>query len=244
MTWTASALGDGLPRQFPTTRWTLVLSLREAEPARRAALAELLPLYWKPLYVFARRKGLASERAEDAVQGFFAHLLGRPSIVVDRDRGRFRSYLRGALAHYLVNLHESDAALKRGGGLRMVELDAAEGESDLVLAPAAADDAFDREWALAVVERALARLRAEYADGRRRGDAETVFRFFEAVAPPSYAEAAARCGMNVPQFKMALHRARARLRELVRDEVAETTAEGADVEAEMQELVRLLSAAP
>jgi hypothetical protein len=79
MAWTASALGDGLPRQFPTTRWTLVLSLREAEPVRRAALAELLPLYWKPLYVFARRKGLASERAEDAVQGFFAHLLGRPS---------------------------------------------------------------------------------------------------------------------------------------------------------------------
>jgi RNA polymerase sigma-70 factor (ECF subfamily) len=242
MTAGEAALGHGRPRHFPTTRWTLVLSLRESDAARRAAFEELLPLYWKPMYVFARRKGLPPDRAEDAVQDFFVHLLGRDLASVDREKGRFRSYLRGAFAHHLVNRHHHDVALKRGGGARMVELDGAEGESDLAATVAVPEDAFDREWAFAVLERALARLRAEYTTGKRRGDVETIFRFFQAATPPSQAEAAAQCGMNVPQFKMALHRARARLRELVRDEVVQTVAESADVEDEMRELVRLLGA--
>ena len=122
---------------FPTTRWTLVLSAREGSPeARRAALGTLLSSYWRPVYVYLRRKGLAPEAAEDAVQGLFLRLLEQDAIArLDPGRGRFRSYLLTSLEHHLVNLHEHDSALKRGGGERVVPLETVDVERELPSAP-------------------------------------------------------------------------------------------------------------
>lgn len=228
---------------FPTTRWTLILASREGEDARRRALEALFTAYWKPAYVYLRRKGLASASAEDVVQGFFASLLEKDFLErADPARGRFRSYLRVCLDHYLANLYEKEAARKRGGGLRFVPLDVVILDRELPVAPEDPGDAFDREWAVAVMERALQRLRQEYDEGRRRGRLDTVLRFFGFGEAPTYAQAAAECGMSVVQFKASLHRARSRFRELLLEEVGATVGEDKEADAELVELRRLLQA--
>jgi len=227
---------------FPTTRWTLILDSHRGGEAEKAALEQLCATYWKPVYFFLRRKGLPPAAAEDAVQGFFLHLLERDFLPrLDPARGRFRSYLLRSLEHYLVNLHEKDSALKRGGAYRFVPLDVALAEQELPAAPAPPAGAFEKEWALGLMERALQRLRAEYEDGKRKGRADVVLRFFGLDEAPSYAEAAAACGMTAPQFKAALHRARARFRDILREEVAATVDDDAEGEREIGDLVRALS---
>jgi RNA polymerase sigma-70 factor (ECF subfamily) len=227
---------------FPTTRWTLILSAREGPEHERAALETLFATYWKPVYFYLRRKGLAVEAAEDAVQGFFLHLMERDVLErLDPARGRFRSYLLTSLDHYVVNQYHHAAAVKRGGRTKIVPLDTLVGERDL---PAAAEDpdrAFDREWATGVMERAIARLRVEYEQGRRKGPADVFLAFFRPVESPSYADAAAACGLTTAQFKAALHRARERFRELVREEVAATVGADDEVETEMRALFDALA---
>jgi RNA polymerase sigma-70 factor (ECF subfamily) len=228
---------------FPTTRWTLILGSRDDAEARRGALEQLFAAYWKPIYFYARRKGLSVEDAQDAVQGLLAKLLESDFLGrLDPARGRFRGYLKAAMDHHLVNLHERDAAQKRGGHLRLVPLDVVLAERDIAGAAEAPDQAFEREWAVGVMERSLARLRAEYDAGRRRGDVETVLSFFRVEAAPSYAEAAARSRMSVAQFKASLHRARARFREILREETADTLQDPAEAELEVETLVRALGA--
>jgi RNA polymerase sigma factor (sigma-70 family) len=229
---------------FPNTRWTLILASRQGQKAERAALEQLLTIYWRPLYFYLRRRGVDTARAEDVVQGFFLQLMERDFLArLDPARGRLRSYLLTALEHYRVNLHEGEAARKRGGDFRFVPLDVVLAERELAAAPAPPEAAYEREWALGLMERALTALRRDYDTGRRKGDFEIVARFFRLDgAALSYADAACACGMTVPQFKASLHRARARFREILRDEVAATLEGDSDIEDELAGLVRALSA--
>jgi RNA polymerase sigma factor (sigma-70 family) len=228
---------------FPTTRWTLILASREGDEARRAALESLLTTYWKPAYFYLRRRGVNREDAEDVVQGFFLQLLEHDFLPrLDPARGRFRSYLLTSLDHYAANLHERQSAQKRGGGVRLVPIDLALAERELEAQPAEAVAAYEREWAVGVMERALHRLREDYEDGRRRGRADVFLRFFSFEEAPSYADAAAQAGQTVVQFKAALHRARQRFRELLRDEVKGTLQDEGEADQEIRELMRVLTA--
>lgn len=231
--------GDG--REFPATRWTLIASSREAPEKKQAALDELLRIYWKPLYFYVRRKGHSIESAKDIIQGFYTHLLERDFLArLDPGKGRFRAYLRASLDNYLANLHESLSAQKRGGGAKNVALDFDVAESGLPQAPENAEAAFDREWALGVMERALAELRKEFEQGRRGGPFDVVLKFFQLDGAPTYEEAAKLAGMSVPQFKAFLHRTRTRFRQLVRQQVAQTVSTDGDADAEISELIRAL----
>ena len=235
-----TAIG-GEAREFPPTRWTLILSSRADPEARGRALQELLEIYWKPLYFFARRKGMQIEAAKDAVQGFCIHLLERDFLErLDPARGRFRAYLKTGFENFLRNLHESRTARKRGGGAKTVAVDFDLAERDLAHAPGEADAAFDREWALGVMERALARLRAEFESGGRRGPFDVALKFFGPAEPPTYAAASKESGMSTVRFKAFLHRARARFRQLVREQVSHTLPDAADADAEIAHLRKAL----
>jgi RNA polymerase sigma-70 factor (ECF subfamily) len=233
----------GAERAFPDTRWTIIASSREGPAACRRALEELLSAYWKPLYFYVRRKGLSVEDSKDAIQELFAHLLDRDFLGrLDPAKGRFRSYLRASMDHFLANRHEASSALKRGGGARVLSLAFDVDEADAPSSSGGPEAAFDREWALAVMERALARLRAELEKGERGRSTpfELVRRFFDLSGdPPSYEEAARESGMSVSQLKAFLHRSRVRYRELVKDEVRDTLSD-ADPDAELDELIRAL----
>ena len=225
---------------FPTTRWSLIRAAREGGEGQREALEALLSAYWRPVYAYLRRKGLGPEAAEDAVQGLFLRLLEHDAWErLDPGRGRFRSYLLTALEHHLVSGHEKETALKRGGG-KVVPLDTLDAERDLPALPEDPGRAFDRQWALGVMQRACARLAQEYESGRRRGSPDVVLRFFSLEEAPSYADAAASSGMTPAQFKAALHRARERFREILREEVGDTVDGPQAAEDEMRTLMEAL----
>jgi RNA polymerase sigma-70 factor (ECF subfamily) len=235
-----TAIG-GAGREFPGTRWTMILASRDGTQERRRALAELLDVYWKPLYFYVRRKGRTIEASKDAIQGFFAHLLERDFLGrLDPARGRFRSYLRAAMDHFLANEHEAATAQKRGGDARIVPLEWDAAERQCASSPADADAAFDREWAVGVIERAIARLRREFEEGMRKGSVDVAMRHFQGGDPPPYAESAAACGMSPARFKAFLHRTRARFRELLREEVAPTLDDTRETDSEIEYLLKAL----
>lgn len=233
------------PSAFPSTRWTLILSARESPDARRAALDELLTRYWRPLYAYARRKGLDRGQAQDAVQGFVLQLLEKDFLSrIDPERGRLRSYLCASLQHYLINQHEKERAQKRGGDAVTLSIDVGLAERALSASPAEPEAAFHREWALLLLDRAMQRLKAEFEAGKRKAPFEVVEAFFSTEStrePPSYQQVAERYSMTIPQVKSLLHRSRVRFRELAREEAADTVAETSEASVELKELMEHLA---
>ena len=229
--------GDGA---FPPTRWTLIRSAQASPELRQQALRELLQAYWQPIYIFVRHKGVDAQSARDVVQDLVVQLLERDFL--DRlqpEKGRLRSYLRAAAEHALANRHAETMAQKRGGGAVTIELDFELAER--LAGEGSPEDSFEREWAIAVMDRAMKRLREEYTSGQRKAPFELILQFFRPGELPSYKDAAAAHGMSLPQLKTVLHRARTRFRELVREEVAETVIDGQDVDAELADLQRVLA---
>lgn len=232
------------PGLFPDTRWTLILSARGDPEARRAAVEAIAERYWQPLYVYARRKGLDAGAAEDAVQACFAGLLASDFLSrLDPGRGRLRSYLRASLDHGLAKAYARDRAQKRGGDALAIPLDGAAAEQALATAPLEAELALDREWAIALVGRAIGRLRAGYASAEGEGRwaaIEPFFRLAPVEAPPSHAEVAARSGIDPALLKAALHRARHRFRAILSTEIGATLEDPGDLELELAHLLRVL----
>jgi RNA polymerase sigma-70 factor (ECF subfamily) len=227
--------------RFPSTRWTLVRSARN--PAeRRGALDELFGTYWRPVYFYVRRKGHGPAAAEDVVQGVFTELVERGfEDKLDQSKGHFRGYLKRAVDHHLHNLHERETAQKRGGGAARLSFDCDAAELQLAAVSAPPEEAFDREWALTVVERALEELGQEFASGARRGPYDLFLKMFRTGAPLSYAQAAAEAGTSVSQLKAFLHRTRVRFRDLVRQRVADTVDGDASVDDEVRTVLELLA---
>jgi len=234
------------PRDFATTHWSLVAAARPDEASRsraRAALEELCRAYWYPLYAFVRYRGYSSDEAQDLTQAFFVTIVEKGGFAsADPERGRFRSYLLGAMKHFLANEWHRAQAKKRGGGVTILDLDALDPEARYALRPAEADDpdsAFDRAWAQESIARAMDRLRAESEAGGK-GELFAVLKGSLVGDEPARRETAARLGMSEGAVKVAVHRLRQRYRKLLRAEIAETVADPADVEAEMRHLVDVL----
>ncbi len=234
------------PRGFATTHWSLVAAASGDEVSQtraREALEKLCRAYWYPLYAFARQRGYSSDDAQDVTQSFFARILETGGFAsADPERGRFRSYLLGALKHFLANEWHRARAQKRGGGVTLLEWDALDPEARYALEPARSTDldaCFDREWALETTTRAVSRLRVEWRDRGKVG-------LFEALEGslsgdgPDRSEAAARLGMTAGAVKTAVYRLRKRYRELLRAEIAETVSDPSDVDVEMCYLVDAL----
>ena len=223
---------------FPDTHWTLI-ARAQADPAeKKRALDEIAEHYRGPLLRYARARGVPSDRAEDLVQSAFANLLSKDFVLrLDRECGRLRGFLKAALDHELLHAIEQAGARKRGGDAVTLDIAALEELGQEPSGGLRPDDVYEREWALAVAEGALDRLRAEFGSGSMRPRWPVVERFFREESPMPYADAAQRAGITVAQFKVTLHRARTRFEELLRLEIADQT-ESSDESKEEEAFVR------
>lgn len=231
---------------FETTRWTMVLRAADGDRRGLEALDQLCRSYWLPLYVYVRRRGYTTHDAEDLTQAFLANLLRRGAIGhADPARGRFRSFLLTALANFLHDAWDHDQATRRGGSVERVSFDAAEMADVLNQVEAEAlspDRAFDRGWTLALLDRALRRLRAEQ---ERAGKG----RWFERLRPHlqarpdagDYEAIATEFAVTKNVVAVAVHRLAIRFRELVRAEIAETVNSPEQLQQELRDLLGSLS---
>ena len=237
---------------FAPTRWTLVLRARGDSAEAQKALGELCAAYWQPVFRFLRSEGRDEEIARDLTQEFFARLLAREGLgAVEPGRGRFRSYLLGAVKHFLADRRDHERRLKRGGGVASESLDAtltseqATGAGLQVADPAALppDSYFDREWAMAVMDRAVSAAQQEFIAQGKAEEFDVLKPWLVGEAQAlSQADAAAELGLSEGAVKVAVHRLRKRFRELVKAELAQTVVSPAEVGEELRYLVEVLSA--
>lgn len=232
---------------FVTTHWSVVLAAsHDSTAGAREALDKLCRTYWYPLYAYVRRRGHSPVDAQDLVQGFFAALLeGNYLARADRERGRFRTFLLTATNNFLHNEHDRATALKRGGGREIVSWEEHIVEGRYALEPAAAlspEQIYERRWAATLLEQVLARLRQESSLAGRGElfDQLKPHLWREDDATP-YAQLATSFSMTVAALKVTVHRLRQRYRDLLRDEIAQTVAEPAEIEGEIQYLIRVMS---
>jgi RNA polymerase sigma-70 factor (ECF subfamily) len=229
---------------FVTTRWSVVLATRD-EKRSHEALTWLCERYWLPLYAYVRSRGHTPDDAKDLVQGFFERFLSRDlAQEANAERGRFRSFLLGCLNHYLSEEHKRTHRLKRGGGHEFIRLDdpIVEARVEAELTDARQPEAaFDRQWAVALMDYSLERLRLECEADGRNGRFEVLKPCLtEAAGDASQAELAAKLKVTVTAVKLIIHRLRRRYREIVREEVAETVAGTDEVDAELRHLLAAL----
>jgi RNA polymerase sigma-70 factor (ECF subfamily) len=211
------------------------------ESAGRKALEDLFRRYWSPLQQFIRGRGYNETEAEDLTQDFLLHLLEHSTLKrADRLRGRFRSFLLGALGRFLSDEYDRRHAVKRGSGMAPISL---EEEPGLATSSEPDEILFDREWALVILENSLRALREEFESGDNAKRFAVLGRFLPgSVDVPSYEEAAAELGLTLPALKSELHRLRLRFKTLVRQEVASTVSAPHEIDEEMNYLQQVLIA--
>jgi len=229
--------------RFPTTRWNLIVLAGKQEPTAECedALASLCASYWYALYAFARRLGYQVEDAKDLTQGFFVRLLEKNYLrEFERQRGRFRTFLLAAFRHYAANEYHRAHAQRRGGCCKALSLEFENAEDRYgqePLDPHTPQQIFERRWALTVLDRALDRVRGEYSAGKRAWFDR--LRCFLTAEPRdfSYRQVAAELETSEGAIRLAVHRLRRRFREALQAEVAETVADAAEIEDEIQFLI-------
>lgn len=223
--------------KFQPTRWTLVLNAKGRGTEAEGALAELCDAYYGPVMAFLRREGRTEDQAREAAHTFFESVLTRGLGNPNPERGRFRSFLLGALKNFLTKSRAASLAMKRGAGAEHVAL-----EEQFDEPPSSAPESalwFDREWAFAVISRALATVEREHLGKERK---------FALLKPwlsggleQSQLEVAEELEMTVTAVKVAIYRLRERFRAAIQAEVAATVFDPADLADEFQHLIEIVS---
>lgn len=227
---------------FPETRWSHVARSRGRAPEAQAALSDVCEAYYQPVFVFLRSQGRSDDAAQELVQEFFARLLAGTGVDgAEPERGKFRTYLLGAVKHFLSAQQQHEQRGKRGGGIVPELLHPGTASSpgldppDRQMLPPDAE--FDRQWALTLLGRTLSALAGEVA-----AEGKTVL--FEALSPfltggseyGAIEAAAPGLGLSPAAVRVAVHRLRHRYRDLIRTELAQTLTTGASVEEELAAL--------
>lgn len=233
--------------RFSTTHWSVILQAQSGDEARvRQAVEHVCQRYWYPLYAYARWKGYSPADAEDAVQNFFVHLLEKDLIrKVNPEAGLFRNFLLTALKNHLISAQKREGRIKRGGGVKMMSLDACAGEERFCAEPRdgrTPEALFERSWAMNLIGEALSLLEAEY---QQSGHQELFGQLQKALVPdarpPTYSEMAGELGISEGAVKISAHRMRRRYREILHGLIASTVSNPAEVRREMRHLLTILS---
>jgi DNA-directed RNA polymerase specialized sigma24 family protein len=227
---------------FQSTLWSRVRAAAGTEtPEAKHALEALCRVYWHPIYAFLRRCGHDRDNAQDLTQGFFVYMLQEGLLQkANRERGRFRSFLLGSLKFFVSNEQARARSLKRGGGATFIPINA-DPSIDLALwTQLTPERAFERKWALAVIGRAMDRLQNEY---RRAGLGEefTALQPYLTGEPEDHlSDLAVRLDKSHSATRVMMFRIRNRFRRLIREVIAETLVDPAQVEQELAELQQAL----
>jgi RNA polymerase sigma-70 factor (ECF subfamily) len=238
----------GLSRRFPTTSWSLISAAGRDSAESADALGALCAAYWTPVYAFIRRKGYTREESEDLSQAFFTRVLEHRTLAeARRERGKFRSFLLASVTNFLANEWDRSRTQKRGGDSIALSFDFDTGEERYHREPyheLTPEALFERQWAMALLDRVLGRQREEYV---RRGNA-THFDLLKVFLTGDHGrgenhELAAQLEMSGAAIRTAVHRLRRRYAELLREEIAATVADGDEVEAEIRFLLAALERA-
>ncbi len=235
------------PRVFPSTRWSLVLAVsRKDVPESAAALEALCRAYWYPLYAYVRRCGQPPHDAQDLTQEFFHRLLEKRWLdSADRAKGKLRSFLIVALKNFMAHEWRRASAQRRGGGQSPVPFDTEFAESRLAADPSAglaADETYDREWALTLLDLTVNRLRGEFLAAGKSGDFEALKGCLMAGrGMVDYATVANRLGVNAGAARVAVHRLRKRFRDVYREEISQTLADSTELDGELRHLAAALA---
>jgi RNA polymerase sigma factor (sigma-70 family) len=247
--------GADEPREFLTTRWSLILSAAHfgnEEQRARDALAELCRTYWRPIFSFIRRRGYSVEDSQDLTQDFFVAIFKNDWLQhADRNRGRFRSLLLKSLQNFIINAAEKSHTHKRGGKVEFVSWHdwMSEASPELSIPSATLDSLpperlFDLTWAATVVERALQRLREECESKGKLWLFQTLSQHLtDERDEASYAKLSGELGIAETAVKKQLHNMRQRYRTLLRAEVSQTVENPADIDDEVRYLCAALATA-
>ncbi len=230
---------------FTTTHWSVVLSARGGSSEAEKSLQSLCQAYWPPLYTFIRRSGHAEHDAQDLTQEFIARLLARDFLAnVAPHKGKFRSFLLASLKNFLADERQRTGALKRGGGVDFVPLDAEPEEGFLRAEPATTEtpeSIFERRWAVALMGRAFEKLRGEFHAAGKAAQFDRLKEYLQADAGRGDYNAAAReLNLSASAVGVAVHRLRHRFGELIRREIAETVAAPEEIDEELRHLAAVL----
>jgi RNA polymerase sigma-70 factor (ECF subfamily) len=230
--------------RFPVTRWSVVVAAQGDDDSARRALNELCSQYWLPVYSFIRRKGHSPADAEDLTQGFFAEFLAHHSLnTVAEEKGRLRTFLLKAVTRHMSHEREKSTAAKRGGGVPVLSLDGQRAEGMYIAEPGhhlTPDLEFERQWALALLDRALDIVRAAAAESGRMAVFEELKGLLSLATPvASYDDIACRLGLSESTVKSTAHRFRQEFRVAVRALVAETVVSDDEVDDEIRHLFTL-----
>ncbi len=233
-------------RLFPHTRWSVVLAATQrSSPESAAALEAICRAYWYPLYAYVRRSGQSPHDAQDLTQEFFCRLLEKRWLAAaNPDKGRLRSFLIVALKHFMSKEWRRASAQRRGGGQTPVPFDTAMAERRYAIDPPAlaADETFDQQWALTLLDLTVSRLQEEFNVAGKAGDFEVLKRCLMAERGAiDYAAVARQLGVNEGAARVAVHRLRKRFREVYREEISQTLADGADLDGELRHLAAALA---
>jgi RNA polymerase sigma factor (sigma-70 family) len=232
---------------FATTHWSVVVEAQSESPVAQEALEKLCRIYWRPIYNFVQRQRVGREEAEDITQAFFADLLEHRSLTaVRKEKGRFRSYLLGALKYFLADEHRRAMAIKRGKGQRLIPFTDLSADERTEMEPAdtvTAEQIYERRWASILLERVLNLLKNEYGAAGNTA----LFNSLKQLLPdepgaPSQASVAAQLGITENAVRQAFHRFRQRYQLLLREEIAHTVATPGDVEDELRHLIAVVRA--
>lgn len=231
------------PNAFCTTRWSMVLSARgQDEIEARKSLATLCEPYWPPIYAFVRFRGHGEHDAQDLTQAFFVQLLEKNWLAsADQQRGRFRTFLLTALKRFLANEWDREQTLKRGGGVKVVNMDSSVGISIPDPKSMPADRLFERQWALAMLETVLSRLEAEFVSAGKLAEYELLKPSLTAPRNSTdYDVLAATLSVQPVSARSAVHRLRKRFKELFREEVSHTVDDANAVDEELRAVIAAL----
>lgn len=235
--------------QFPDTHWSLLISAQKEDPdpsARERSLTDLCRRYWYPLYAYLRKRGRSSHDAQDLTQGFFAYLLNGDRIAgLDPARGKFRSYLLGAMDHFLNDRRKYENAQKRGGGMVPISIEKEMAEHRFQNEPSddlTAEKHFDRKWALTVITEAQSELGQEFTEKGKGPIFNEIGEYLlNSPEPGEYAAIATRLDLKEDNLRAIVSRMRKKFKEILRSQVRATVSSDEEIDEEIQYLLNVFS---